>query len=159
MFLIAAFALMYLGVPPVVPLRDDAHWPLVPLVSISPGISPDVLSSLPGALHILMAALQCIFLVEIARLFWIGSKTLTIGRFILTIAYEAALAIDMFQRWGRDWFVWALYQMRLSELCDLTNPCYPISGTVPWLSLFILGLLLALLMAPRAQSILNGSPT
>jgi hypothetical protein len=98
--------------------------------------------------HVFLASLQGILLVEIARLFWVAAKELTVSRFILTLIYEATLIIDMFRLWGRDWLVWALYQLHLGKLCDPTHPCYPVSGATPWPSLSLL-VLLILSLLPR----------
>ncbi len=89
-----------------------------------------------------MAALQGILLVESVRFFWIWVGSMTPGRFFLTLLYDIALAVDMFRLWGRDWFIWAMHELRLGELCDPREACYPVSGATPWLSLFSLSALL-----------------
>ena len=149
LLLFGAFGLVCFGVPSVLPLRTDPHWPLVALVSVSPGTTSDVLSSVPGLLNVSVAAFQCVVLVEVVRFFWIARHVMTPMRFLLTLSYEAALVVDMFRLWGRDWFVWTRYQLRLGELCSATTPCFPVSGAMPWLSLALLGLVLASLLVDR----------
>lgn len=151
LLLTGAFALVYFGVPPILPVRTDPQWPYVSLVSVSPGTTPDVWSSVPGLLHVSIAALQCILLVEVARLIWVVNKTMTVSRFLVTLFYEAALVVDMFRAWGGDWFVWIRYQLHLGELCSAAAPCFPISGAVPWISLAALGLALASLVEWQQQ--------
>lgn len=155
LLLVAAMAMIWLGVPSVTFLRTEPYWPLVPLVSVPPGTTQDILSSAPGGLHVFLASLQGILLVEMARLFWVAAKELTVSRFMLTLIYEVTLVVDMFRLWGKDWLVWALYQLNLGRLCDPAHPCYPVSGATPWLSLSLLVLILLSLVplsANRAQS-------
>jgi hypothetical protein len=144
--LIVAFGFVFFGIPPVFPVRTETHWPYVPLVSVAPGTTPDVWSSVPGLLHVSFSAFQCVLLVETARLAWVVSKSMNVERFLATFVYEAALVFDMFRLWGRDWLVWVLYQLHLGRLCSSVTPCFPISGVVPWISLSALGLALASLM-------------
>jgi hypothetical protein len=152
LLLIGAFAFVCFGVPPLLPLRADPHWPYVALVSVSPGTTPDLWSSVPVLLHLALAALQCVLIVELARLVWISSNAMPVGRFLMTFIYEAALTLDMFRLWGSDWLVWISYQLNLGELCSSDTPCYPVSGAVPWISLSALALMLASLALDRAQS-------
>jgi hypothetical protein len=151
LLLIIAFAFVYFGVPPLLPLRKNPDWPYVALVSVPPGTTPDTWSSVPGLLHLLLAAFQCVLLVEIARLVWSAGNALSAHRLLITITYEAALVFDMFRLWGRDWLVWILYQLNLGKLCSSTSPCYPISGAMPWLSLSALGLTLAVVNLDRVR--------
>jgi hypothetical protein len=151
LLLITAWSFVYFGVPPLVPLRTDPHFPYVALVSVSPGATPDTWSSVPVLLHLSLAALQCVLLVEMARLVWIASNAMPVHRFLFTLSYEVALVFDIFRRWGRDWFVWILYQLNLGELCSPATPCYPFSGALPWISLSLLSLLLLSLVADRQR--------
>lgn len=146
--LISAFAFVFFGVPPVSHVRNDSHWPCVALVSVAPGTTSDVWSSVPGLLHVSLAAFQAVLLVEAARLAWVTCNTLTVTRFFATLLYEAALVFDMFRLWGRDWLVWMLYQLHLGELCATSSPCFPISGATPWISFSALVLALAVLKKP-----------
>lgn len=143
--LLAAFTFLCFGVPPLLPFRREAYWPQVALVSVPPGTTPDVLSSVPGLLYVSISALQCVLLVTLVQLIWIAQGSMTSYKFILTLAYQASLAIDMFRMWGRDWLVWILYQLTLGNLCPPNIPCYPVSGVVPWISLSMLGLMLAII--------------
>jgi hypothetical protein len=141
--LLTAFMFLYFGVPPLWPLRNGSDWPHVALVSVSPGTTHDVRSSVPGLLYLLISALQCMLLVGLVRLMWLAQKVMTPYKFILTLAYQVALTIDTFRLWGRDWFVWILYQLNIGNLCYSTNPCYPRSEALPWGSFLILvGLLI-----------------
>jgi len=156
LLLILAFALVCFGVPPLPPLRADPGWPYVALVSVAPGSAPDTWSSVPVLLHISLAAFQCVLLVEVARLFWIFGNALSVRRFLATLVYEVALVLDMFRLWGRDWYVWILYQVNLGELCPSTAPCFPVSGAVPWFSLLsILGLMFLSLIGAHSQRNIN----
>lgn len=146
---ITAFAFVYFGVPPLLPLRKAQNWPYVALVSAPPGTTPDIWSSIPAGLHLSLAALQCVLLVEAARLVWIASGAMPVSRFLMTLGYEAALVFDMLRLWGRDWLVWILYQLNLGELCSPDAACYPVSGAVPWVSLSLLALLLVSLVVDR----------
>ncbi len=149
LLLVIAFAFVYFGVPPLLPLRKNPDWPYVALVSAPPGTAPDTLSSVPVLLHLLLAAFQSVLLVEIARLIWSTGNELSAYRLLVTVIYEASLVFDMFRLWGRDWLVWILYQLNLGNLCSSTSPCYPISGAVPWLSLSVLGLTLVVMTVER----------
>jgi hypothetical protein len=157
LLLIGAFALVYFGVPPLVPFRTEPHWPYVSLVSVEPGVAPDIWSSVPVLLHLFLAALQCILLVEVARLIWIASNTMRVHRYLVTLVYEVALAIDIFRLWGQDWFVWISYQLKLGQLCSLPSSCYPFSGAFPWISLSALIIVLTTLMLGRLQSTSSAS--
>jgi len=139
--LVSGFAVVYMGMPPLWQLRDPSLGLRVPLVSLPPGTTPDIWSSVPGFLHLLIAGFQAVLLVELARMVWSASSSLTIGRFLLTSLYEVVLVIDTFRLWGRDWLVWALHELRLRELCGPLEVCYPSSGATPWLSLVCLALL------------------
>jgi hypothetical protein len=150
--LVTAFMFLYLGVPPLLPLRNGSDWPHVALVSVSPGTTPDVRSSVPGLLHTSICVLQCLLLVELVRLMWLVQKVMTPYKFILTLAYQVALTIDTFRLWGRDWFVWILYQLNFGNLCYSAAPCYPRSEALPWGSL----LLLVGLLIVTAQERLSG---
>lgn len=152
LLLFGALALVYLGVPSVLPLNPDADWPRVPLVSAPAGTAPDVWSSVPGLLQLLFSALQAIVLVEIARLVWILKGTVTAPRYLLTFAYEIALIVDMFRLWGRDWQVWVLHQLSLSELCPEAAPCFPASDAVPWPSMSVLVVTFVVLKMDRSRA-------
>jgi hypothetical protein len=153
LFLLAAFTFLCFGVPPLLPLRYEADWPQVALVSVPPGTTPDVLSSVPGLLYVSISALQCTLLVAIVQFLWIAHGTMTSYKFILTVVYQTTLVIDMFRLWGKDWLVWILYQLNLGNLCPPAVRCYPVSGAVPWISLSALGLILAAMMLDRKHSV------
>lgn len=147
LLLAAPLGMVYFGVGPLLPSLDASLGPHVPLVSVPKGTTRDVWSSVPGLFHVLLAAFQAVLLVELARLFWAATGALTTGRLMLTLLYEGTLVLDMFRLWGRDWFVWGMHELRLGDLCEPTDPCYPVSGAMPWPSLLALGLLLILLPA------------
>jgi hypothetical protein len=157
LLLFGALGLVYLGVPPVLPVRTDPQ-PGVPLVSMSPGAATDVWSSVPSLLHLLIAALQSVLLVEVVRLIWIFCKEITVVRFLATLMYEASLVIDIFRRWGQDWFIWSLYQLRIGKLCPPSRACFPFSGAIPWLSLCMLGFVLLCLVRDLRER-RNGRPS
>jgi hypothetical protein len=156
-FLIAAFAFVYFGVPPLVPFRTDPAGPYVALVSVAPEVAPDIWSSVPVLLHLSLAALQCVLLVELARIIWIASNVMRAHRYLMTLLYEAALVIDMFRLWGRDWFVWILYQLKFGELCSSPSRCYPFSGAFPWVSLSALVIVLTSFIVGRFKSHIRGA--
>jgi hypothetical protein len=145
LLLFTAFCFVYFGIPPLLPLRTEPHWPYVALVSVSPETAPDTWSSVPVLLHLSLAALQCVLMVEGALLIWIARKTITSARFLVTLGYEVALVVDIFRLWGRDWFTWILYQMRLGKLCSSASPCLPVSNSKPWVSLAALCIVLVVL--------------
>jgi hypothetical protein len=136
-----AWGMVYFGVAPLWPLREDAAWPMVPLVSLPPGSTPDVWSSVLGLLQVCIAAAQCILVVELARIVW----TFPVRLALAALAYELVLFVDWFRAWAGDWYIWALYQLRLGELCTQSAPCYPTSGHKPWPSLVMLLLVCAVL--------------
>jgi hypothetical protein len=140
LLLTGSWSMVYFGFGPIWSLRKDSIWPLVPLVSIPQGTTPDVWSSVPGLLSVGIAAAQSILLVEIVRIVWVYSRKMA----ILTLGYEVALLLDWFRVWAGDWYVWALYQLRLGDLCSKSGqPCFPLSGHEPWLSLAMLLLVFA----------------
>jgi hypothetical protein len=142
LLLASGFVAVYMGMPPLWQLRDPSLGLHVPLVSVPPGTTSDVWSSVPGFLHLLIASFQVVLLVELARMVWSANGSLTPGRFLLATLYEAALIIDTFRLWGRDWLVWALHELRFRELCEPSEACYPSSGATPWPSLVCLVVLL-----------------
>ena len=133
-----SWIMAYWGIAASWPLRSGPDGPVVPLVSVSQGMTKDVWSSLPGLLQVGFAIFQSLLVVELARLFWVVNKSMTAWRFALTLAYELCLVVDWVRVWAGDWFIWATYRLNLSELCVPANPCYPISGAKPWASLLLL---------------------
>jgi hypothetical protein len=150
LLLVASFCVVYFGLAPVWLLRDAPLGPQVPLVSVPQGTTSDVWSSLPGLLHIWLAALLGILFIEVARLLWIATGVMTVARFVSTLLYELSIVVDMFRLWGRDWLVWAKYELRLGQLCDPVEACFPVSGAIPWFSL--LTLLLVMIVSLRSWS-------
>ena len=140
-----AFCMVCFGAKPLWSSRESDLWPQLPLVSVPQGTTPDVWSSVSNLLDVGIASLQVVLVVEFARVLWVVSGTMTTGRFALTLLYQLALFFDMLRLWARDWFVWARHALRIGDLCDPTEPCYPVSGAVPWLSLVALILLVFLL--------------
>lgn len=138
----APLVMVYFGVEPIWPLRVDSIWPHTPLVSVPEGATADVWSSVPGLLSVAVAAIQCMLLVEVVRYLLLLQGSMTPTWFVGSLAYELALLVDMFRRWGHDWFIWALHELRLGELCDPGEACFPVTDALPWGSFIILCLLL-----------------
>jgi hypothetical protein len=141
-FLALSWFLIYFGVKPLWPLRSEPVWPLVALVSVPEGTSPDVLSSVPGILSVALAAFQSLFFVEIAKIILIQKIRVSLFQHLLLLSYELSVVVDWFRVWSYDWFVWGLYRLHLGKLCRETDICYPTTGTFPLVSLFFLSAIL-----------------
>jgi hypothetical protein len=139
-------------VPPIISLRADTDWPLVPLVSVPSETTTDVWSSVPGLLQVAISSMQSILLVELTRLLLIYANTITVTRSLMLLVYEVALVIDMFRRWGGDWNAWIRYQVHLGELCSVGTPCLPSTGAVPWYSILVLFFVLSALFVDRVPA-------
>lgn len=127
---------------------------MTPLISVPPGSTSDVWSTLPGFLKVCAAAFQSFLLVELAKIFWLLSRRLNIWRFLLASAYAVTLVLDWLHVWAGDWFVWLLYRLQLGELCEPAMPCYPVTAIQPWGSLlFLVVLLIGDAMASRNTAV------
>jgi hypothetical protein len=134
--------MVYFGIESIWPLRTDSIWPHVPLASVPEGTTADIWSSVPELLRIAVAVAQCILVVELVRYLLVLQGSMTPTWFVLTLAYELALVVDMFRRWGNDWFIWGLHELHIGELCDPSEACYPVTNANPWGSFIILLILL-----------------
>jgi hypothetical protein len=113
-------------------------------------------SSVPNLFAVLLLAVGCAVIIELSKgaLLAYGTQR-PYGSFILILAFQMLLTLDLFRAYAKDWWTWGLSELGLVTLQE-GAPLATIAGrTWPWPSLLALVVLTGFFVRSSEPSTTN----